>query len=75
VTVFPATETPTERPVVSEFATIVSVTVPLPLLLDGEAVTQEGSPATVQAQPLAVETATLTLPPPAATDTVVGDTV
>jgi hypothetical protein len=75
VTARPATVTVAVRAVVAVLAATVSCTVPLPDPLVGATVTQLAPDVAVHPHPVVVVTVTLAVPPPAATDALVGDTV
>lgn len=63
------------RELLVPFEAAVNVTVPLPVSLAGDTVSQLAPDDAVQLQPAGALTATGTLPPPAGTDAVVGVTV
>jgi hypothetical protein len=71
----PATMIVLLRDDVVPLAATASVTVALPEPLAGDAVIQDARFVTVHAQPLPAPTLTLTLPPEAPTDSVIGDTL
>jgi hypothetical protein len=73
VTALPATVTVAVREDVVALAATVSVTDPPPLPLAGETPTQAAFDVALHAQPALVETMTLSVPPPLAIETLVGD--
>jgi hypothetical protein len=73
-TVCPATVTVADRELVVPLAATVNATVPPPLPLAGDTVTQDALDDAVHAQPEFTVTVTEVVPPPAPIDAVVGVT-